>query len=67
MRRVLSKPRYISCLLRLWQTNDGGQYVWRASLEYPATGERLGFASLADLFIYLETELGREEDDFQRK
>lgn len=63
MRRALPKPRYISCLLRLWQTDDGGQYVWRVSLEYPASGERLGFASLADLFVYLESELGREDKE----
>ena len=66
MCRAVSKPRYISCLLRLWQTNQGeGQYVWRASLEYPTSGERLGFASLAELFVYLESELSREEDEFE--
>jgi hypothetical protein len=45
---------YVSYLLRLWQTRSGGELVWRASLESPHTGERWGFASLADLFTFLE-------------
>jgi hypothetical protein len=47
---------YISYLLRLWQTWRGGALVWHASLESPTTGERQGFASLDDLFAYLEQE-----------
>jgi hypothetical protein len=31
---------------------------WRASLERPQGGGRLGFASLADLFAFLEEETG---------
>ena len=56
------QPRYFSCLLRFWQTDDGEQRVWRVSLEYPATGERHGFASLADLFAYLETETSLDNE-----
>ena len=52
------KQRYISYLLRLWQTKSGGERVWRASLESPHTGERKSFASLADLFTFLEQETG---------
>lgn len=48
---------YISYLLRLWQTRSGGELIWRASLESPHTGERIGFASLADLFTFLEKEI----------
>jgi hypothetical protein len=53
--------RYLSYLLRLWQESgsnlpQGDPPLWRASLEKPQTGERLGFASLVDLFIYLENE-----------
>lgn len=44
-------------LLRLWQVEDGGYAVWRASLESPQTGERWGFARLADLFAFLEQEV----------
>jgi hypothetical protein len=51
------QQRYLSYLLRLWQTSEGGQQVWRASLESPGTGRRLGFASLKDLmdFLYAQT------------
>jgi hypothetical protein len=48
------RRRYVSYLLRLWQTNTGGRPAWRASLESPQTGHRVGFASLADLFAYLD-------------
>ena len=52
------KPRrYISYLLRLWQVSSGGELVWRASLENPHTGERRGFARLADLVAFLEEEM----------
>ena len=56
------QPRYFSCLLRFWQTDDGEQRVWQVSLEYPVTGERRGFATLADLFAYLEAETAPEKD-----
>jgi hypothetical protein len=63
------RRRYLSYLLRLWQTERGGALVWRASLQsahadrdHPM-GERRGFASLAELFAFLEQEtaLGDEE------
>jgi len=50
------KPRYRAYLLRLWETEDEGRCVWRASLEDPATGERHGFASLEALVAYLVRE-----------
>ena len=62
MSRNKKKPRYLSYLLRLWETDDGGRRVWRASLEFPANGERRGFASLADLFLYLEHETDPENN-----
>jgi hypothetical protein len=45
---------YISYLLRLWRVAAGGQVTWRASLEDPHTGERLGFAGFDELLSYLE-------------
>jgi len=48
---------YLSYLLRLWRVSDEEKAVWRASLESPHTGERRGFANLADLFTFLEQEL----------
>jgi hypothetical protein len=50
---------YTSYLLRLWQIRSGGELIWRASLESPHTGERKGFAGLADLFTFLEGEISR--------
>ncbi len=57
------EQRYLSYLLRLWQTSDGGKQVWRASLESPGSGERRGFASLEDLigFLQAQTRPGDEE------
>lgn len=45
---------YMSFLLRLWLADDGRDSVWRASLEFPHTGERKGFANLNELILYLE-------------
>jgi hypothetical protein len=55
------QAHYSSFLLRLWQAGGNGKPVWRASLENPQTGEHLGFASLKELFIYLEAQTGEIE------
>jgi hypothetical protein len=47
---------YRSYLLRLWRVGPE-EAVWRASLESPHTGEHIGFASLEDLFAFLEKEV----------
>jgi hypothetical protein len=58
--------RYISYLLRLWQTEREGALVWCASLESPATGERRGFAGMADLYAFLGQETAPlDRDDAQ--
>ncbi len=44
---------YQSYLLRLWRVDQSGSGNWRASLEDPRTGERVGFANLEDLFVFL--------------
>jgi hypothetical protein len=49
---------YLSYLLRLWRVSDEEKAVWRASLESPHTGERRGFANLAELSTFLEKETG---------
>ena len=50
----MQNRRYLSYMLRLWQENagttPGAPLLWRASLEMPQAGARLGFASLEDLF-----------------
>ena len=50
------KRTYISYLLRLWWVSEAGQSTWRASLDDPRTGERLGFSSLPELFEFLEKQ-----------
>jgi hypothetical protein len=57
----MSNPKrgYVAYLLRLWQAQEGENAVWRASLESPQTGERWGFASVADLFTFVESEVGQ--------
>jgi hypothetical protein len=45
----LKSTERFSYLLHVWRTN--GQ--WRASLEVPGTGKRIGFANLEQLFAYL--------------
>ena len=47
-----SRQTYIAYLLRLWRSGDE-QGGWRCSLERAQGGERLGFASLEPLFLYL--------------
>jgi hypothetical protein len=56
------EPGYVSYLLRLWQAWRGGALIWHASLESPTTGERRGFASLADLFTCLEQETAVDDE-----
>jgi hypothetical protein len=62
-------PRpYTAYLLRLWQVPGPGPATWRASLEDPHTGERLGFGSLDDLVGFLRELIGdgnRRTDDTQ--
>ena len=66
------RPDYFSYLLRLWRNGDpaGSQPTdkeeapWRASLQRPQNGRRIGFLSLEELFDYLrcETEGARGQD-----
>jgi hypothetical protein len=47
---------YVAYLLRLWREKGGGTTQWRASLQDPHSGERVGFADLEELFDYLRQE-----------
>ena len=51
---------YHSYMLRLWRTDRDLASSWRASLEDPRSGQRLGFASLEQLFAYLMEHLAGE-------
>jgi len=50
---------YLSYLLRLWRVGTE-KTTWRASLESPHTGERIGFASLGELFAFLQQQTSDE-------
>ena len=50
--------QYISYLLRLWRADGDEADVWRASLEDPHTGQRIGFADLQRLFAFLVEQTG---------
>lgn len=54
----MTEPRrYRVFLLRLWQAEtDAGHLVWRAALEDARSGERQGFADLAQLCAFLEAQ-----------
>jgi hypothetical protein len=49
---------YVAYLLRLWRESSGESTQWRASLQDPHSGERVGFASLEELFDSLLRETG---------
>jgi hypothetical protein len=53
---------YVSFLLRLWQSDEAGCPIWRASLESAQTGEKCHFPSVSALAEYLEREFGRREE-----
>jgi hypothetical protein len=63
---IVQKRRYLSYLLRLWQEGSGERPLWRASLESPQGGERLGFASLEDLYAYLDAQTRSSSSGSQR-
>jgi hypothetical protein len=56
------KLDYLSFLLRLWR-ESGEEAVWRASLEDPHTGERMGFASLEALVAFLRQQVEDGQSD----
>jgi hypothetical protein len=48
------RATYQAYLLRLWLADaEAPEACWRASLEDPRSGERLGFATLEQMFAYL--------------
>ena len=51
--------QYRSYLLRLWHSESADQ-SWRASLEDSRTGERIGFATLEQMFAFLMEQVERD-------
>jgi len=56
------RRRYMSYLLRLWQTGSGSEVVWRASLQSPHTAEPVAFPTLEALFAFLRQQTGLVSD-----
>jgi hypothetical protein len=50
--------KYLSYLLRLWQTKRQGEWVWQASLESARARRRLSFPDLDALCRYLRRQTG---------
>jgi hypothetical protein len=49
---------YYSYLLRLWREKGSASIQWRASLQDPHSGERVGFAHLNELVAFLREQIG---------
>jgi hypothetical protein len=50
---------YTAYLVRLWRESDHSP--WRASTQCASTGEKVYFATLADLFKFLEAQTSIDE------
>jgi hypothetical protein len=48
---------YVSYLLRLWREKGGQTTRWRASLQDPHSGQRVGFAHLDELVAFLREQI----------
>lgn len=59
----MDETQIFSFLLRVWRAGDGEQPDWRASVEDIRTGERRGFASLEELFAFIQNLTGEKAGD----
>ncbi len=57
-KRELNTRHLQSYILHLWSTHPVGAGGWQASLEDTETGQRIGFASLEELFYFLLEQIG---------
>lgn len=60
MKKIMRQPDQFmhpnnkcSFILRLWREVQSDIPSWRASVENPETGKRIGFSSLEQLFAFL--------------
>jgi hypothetical protein len=58
---------YIAYLLRLWRETSGGPDRWRASLQDPHSGKRVGFASPEELFEFLHRQVVAATDSDEKQ
>jgi hypothetical protein len=59
------QPDYASYLLRLWRAEEDERLVWRASLESTVDGQRLNFASLEALVVFLGAQFGPRRVEYR--
>jgi hypothetical protein len=52
------RAAYRSFLLRLWQVEENGDWIWRCSLDETGTGRHKKFVDLESLFRHLKAETG---------
>jgi len=57
MDKTSANANYYAYLLRCWRENAAAP--WRATLENPHSGEIIGFASLEQLYQFLERQTGQ--------
>lgn len=48
-------PIYYAYLLRVWR--DGPDNPWRATLEDPHTGDVIGFATIEQLYDFIQSQV----------
>jgi len=60
-----ARQLYKSYLIRLWPACHADQMVWRASLEDPHTGQRVGFSDLDQLIDYLKDQISVAVQEYQ--
>ncbi len=49
----MSQTDKCSLILRLWREDNSEVHNWRASVEIPQDGRRIGFSNLDQLFAFL--------------
>ena len=58
---------YIAYLLRLWRETGGKSIRWRASLQDPHSGERVGFAGLEECLEFLRRQVVAATDSDEKQ
>lgn len=53
---------YLAYMLRLWSSEQGGNRIWRVSLESAHSSERHMFTDLDALFAFLQQQTERLDD-----
>ena len=57
-----NKAAYLSYLLRVWQVEENGRFIWHGSLEKTGGRRELYFIGPDDLFTFLHTQMQKIED-----